>query len=1348
MGGKSSTSTQTVSIPPEVMARYNAVNARAEEVAKTPFQAYQGQFVAPINPTQQAGIQATGAAASAAQPYYGAATGLTLAGAQDVGALTQNQIGYYQNPYTEAVAAPTYQALRQQQGQERAQQQAQAIKSGAFGGDRAGLERANLARQQELATAQTLAPIYQQGYQQAVQTAQGQQGVVASDLARRMQAGQQIAGLGTGAQAAALQGAQAQIGAGTLEQQTQQADLTARYQQFLQERGYDFQTAQFLANIAMGTGALSGSTTTTTQPQGLFSDRRLKENVKKVGETNDGLPIYTYNYKGDNKTQMGLMAQDVEKKKPEAVGLAAGFKTVDYDKATEGSGRRHRDLGGDVVEDFDPNSMGGAVDLGMAGEAFARGGYAVGGGGGLLDATDLSAILAAQKQSFGPFSQAGLYGGQGGQDNPMGGKSYVPKASLPTPKLITPAGAPKAPQSALSEAMQGMKNVQGLGETAAGIGSGIKKAAVGAPAVMKDGKVVEKATTGLIGKGGETGGGVFNPKPAETAAGVAPAAKIADAAKAEGPGFLDRAKEFAGSFFAEGGSVDPHHRLGYAGLGKVVNPMDLKDPSEGVGAYIDDASESQGENKLNAPNGGGGGGGKSGGVGNDLMQAGQLAMMASKAAPMVAEGFSALMAALPFSDERLKSNVEHVGKTFDGQNIYTYNLGDGPTQMGLIAQEAVKKHPDAVGHRKGYMTLDYAKATEDAADRGHFYNGGLVPGRHGYATDGTVEDTPEAIGAWLIGKESGGDPRARAKTSSAAGLGQFTDSTAREVLRRNPDLAAGVEYDPNQKGFAASLPEGVQRNMVNAHVAQQMQVLRDQGLEPTRQNIRMNWFLGEGGGPAFIRGLRDNPDLPAIQLAQPDQVKANQSIFFNRDGAPRSASEVYDLLNKGGGGGGQSTGVVPPKAERAAYLDYLPTKRDTATGEERVNWKQLLIPALTGIGAAATTPTRNLGTALAAGLGAGAQSYANLEKQQADVESTKAGTFRTMQEAANLAFTPDGKFVRLENGDLMPVWEWFSMKDRPTTMGGPGASSAAAAFLEKVGLPKDAVSGAGAAKPAPAETAKGTSEVSAAPAVGKDGKPSALPTFAPVGASSKELAKSEPSNIMGWNSEGARASSNAYTATTQAVAGAANQNVRNVNELANIVAKQIAEGGIGTSGTGFVARAELVRALNTLGGAFGGNVTFNDTDSRADLLRKLGNLQGSEMAKGADQRSLGALNAMIEALPQGKMTREAQAQLTSQIIIANQAAKDREIHRIDYGKLNPGINAYSNAGQAFENDNQARYTTEQELVKRALMTKPKAVAMLTTGNATPQQIEEFFQTLAKDNKMQYSPGMYRYFPRQ
>jgi hypothetical protein len=61
------------------------------------------------------------------------------------------------------------------------------------------------------------------------------------------------------------------------------------------------------------------------------SDRRLKTDIKKVGVTESGLPVYTYKYKGSNVTEMGVMAQDVEKVFPEAVKEIDGFKAVHYD---------------------------------------------------------------------------------------------------------------------------------------------------------------------------------------------------------------------------------------------------------------------------------------------------------------------------------------------------------------------------------------------------------------------------------------------------------------------------------------------------------------------------------------------------------------------------------------------------------------------------------------------------------------------------------------------------------------------------------------------------------------------------------------------------------------------------------------------------------------------------------------------------------------------------------------------------------------------------------------------------------------------------------------------------------
>jgi len=264
MGGKHSTSTSKVSVPPEVLARYNAINTRAEGVAATPFERYGNQasdFVAQMNAQQNAGISDINATAGSYRPYMSAATDATTAG---MGPAYQG-IDNYMSPYIKNVADTTGAMMRQQFEQAQSGNLGNAISSGAFGGDRAGIAAANLQQQNEMGYGKTMADIYNQGYTQALGASQ-------ADLARQMQGGSQLAALGAQEQQLGLQGAQAKIAAGTMQQQTEQAGKDAMIKQFMQEKGYPFQVAQFLANIAMGTGAASGSTTTATQPIGFFGN--------------------------------------------------------------------------------------------------------------------------------------------------------------------------------------------------------------------------------------------------------------------------------------------------------------------------------------------------------------------------------------------------------------------------------------------------------------------------------------------------------------------------------------------------------------------------------------------------------------------------------------------------------------------------------------------------------------------------------------------------------------------------------------------------------------------------------------------------------------------------------------------------------------------------------------------------------------------------------------------------------------------------------------------------------------------------------------------------------------------
>ena len=68
---------------------------------------------------------------------------------------------------------------------------------------------------------------------------------------------------------------------------------------------------------------------------GGLSDRRLKTDIKKIGKTHDDQSIYSYRFKGSNMPQIGMLADEVEQKHPEAVMTGPdGFKRVNYDRAT------------------------------------------------------------------------------------------------------------------------------------------------------------------------------------------------------------------------------------------------------------------------------------------------------------------------------------------------------------------------------------------------------------------------------------------------------------------------------------------------------------------------------------------------------------------------------------------------------------------------------------------------------------------------------------------------------------------------------------------------------------------------------------------------------------------------------------------------------------------------------------------------------------------------------------------------------------------------------------------------------------------------------------------------------
>lgn len=209
--------------------------------------------------------------------------------------------------------------------------------------------------------------------------------------------------------------------------------------------------------------------------------------------------------------------------------------------------------------------------------------------------------------------------------------------------------------------------------------------------------------------------------------------------------------------------------------------------------------------------------------------------------------------------------------------------------------------------------------------------------------------------------ESGLDPLAQARTSSAGGLFQFIDQTWLATLDRHGDALGygdmadaiatrggraqitdpamradimALRFDPQ----AASLMAGA---LATDNRAALMPVL---GREPDASELYVAHFLGAGGATQFLGTLTSAPDTPAATLL-PEAARANQPIFYEPSGAARSVADVMALVRRrveqamqaGAGGPAPLPAPPPPSSSRPAIVPtrspYVPV---TAPG---ANWQ-------------------------------------------------------------------------------------------------------------------------------------------------------------------------------------------------------------------------------------------------------------------------------------------------------------------------------------------------------------------------------------------------------------------------
>lgn len=63
-----------------------------------------------------------------------------------------------------------------------------------------------------------------------------------------------------------------------------------------------------------------------------MSDRRMKKDIERIGTLPSGLNLYKFSYLWEDVSRTGVMADEVEKIFPDAVGEIYGVKTVDYSR--------------------------------------------------------------------------------------------------------------------------------------------------------------------------------------------------------------------------------------------------------------------------------------------------------------------------------------------------------------------------------------------------------------------------------------------------------------------------------------------------------------------------------------------------------------------------------------------------------------------------------------------------------------------------------------------------------------------------------------------------------------------------------------------------------------------------------------------------------------------------------------------------------------------------------------------------------------------------------------------------------------------------------------------------------
>ncbi|WP_016746075.1 hypothetical protein [Rhizorhabdus wittichii] len=162
--------------------------------------------------------------------------------------------------------------------------------------------------------------------------------------------------------------------------------------------------------------------------------------------------------------------------------------------------------------------------------------------------------------------------------------------------------------------------------------------------------------------------------------------------------------------------------------------------------------------------------------------------------------------------------------------------------------------------------------------------------------------------------ESGLDPNAQARSSSAGGLFQFIDQSwlgavkmygakhglgwAADAISRRGDGSWKVDGAVRDQVMALKNDPEASSLMAAEFASDNADGLKASlGRQPRSADLYFAHFLGLEGATRFLKAADARPDASAAALF-PREARANRSIFYDGGGNARSLSQVYALMAK------------------------------------------------------------------------------------------------------------------------------------------------------------------------------------------------------------------------------------------------------------------------------------------------------------------------------------------------------------------------------------------------------------------------------------------------------------------